>query len=881
MNIGTTWFNVLSAWKTQGCILTLVCQLKSCDQSAADWFVSSRAKTWMLACIVEEEAYEEVEEEAPKDEAEIQVESVFWNIGLVHGSIIVKMRHNVATIDLSEIGFSFRRTESCTDNMDTDSGTTSSKVDHQTKKIALLLVGAPGSGKSTFCDKVMLSASRPWVRVCQEKQTDTWDLSVYRVLDVILQDTIANGKAGTKVQCIKSAVGALKEGKSVFIDRCNLDREQRGEFTKLSSCDAEVHAVVLDLPAKLCIARSVKRTGHEGNLQGGKAAAVVNKMLQKKELPKLSEGYSRITFCSTENDVEEAIKIYSALGPRDTLQSGCFGQKGPDSKVQAGIMKFLKKVETPANSTSHAKNSTSSEISADNSLCDNESEKVSSSCNDDVKGIGKDEEMAEGTNHGVASLSNIPTLAFPSISTADFQFNIELASDIIVEKVEEYVNKLGEVKLVLVDISHGSKILSLVNLKAARKRIDSSKFTTFVGDITKLYSEGQLRCNVIANAANWRLRPGGGGVNAAIFKAAGPELETATKERAKSINPGTAVAVPLPSTSLLFRREGVTHVIHVLGPNMNLQRPNCLKNNYHEGCKVLQDTYSALFEAFASLVKNEEKFLNEDNTSGKPELAESLDGKLKDHAPKNDQKVKRESTHESEKTKKCKGSQDGTGSDGQSNLRSDRICGGTSKTWGSWAQALYHMAMDPERHKNDVLEITNEFVVVNDLYPKAKRHILVLARKKGLDCLADVREEDLVLLRKMHAKGLEWIQMFLLEDESLIFRLGYHSVPSMRQLHLHVISQDFDSKHLKNKKHWNSFNSAFFHDSFDVIHEVSTKGRVILEDDEQLLSKELRCHRCQSAHPNLPRLKSHIGNCRTPFPPFLQDNGRLVHAPTK
>ncbi|XP_054806292.1 receptor-like protein 7 [Prosopis cineraria] len=39
--------------------------------------------------------------------------------------------------------------------------------------------------------------------------------------------------------------------------------------------------------------------------------------------------------------------------------------------------------------------------------------------------------------------------------------------------------------------------------------------------------------------------------------------------------------------------------------------------------------------------------------------------------------------------------------------------------------------------------------------------------------------------------------------------------PSMRQLHLHGISQDFDSKHLKNKKHWNSLNTDFFRDSVD------------------------------------------------------------------
>ncbi|TQD83250.1 hypothetical protein C1H46_031213 [Malus baccata] len=91
----------------------------------------------------------------------------------------------------------------------------------------------------------------------------------------------------------------------------------------------------------------------------------------------------------------------------------------------------------------------------------------------------------------------------------------------------------------------------------------------------------------------------------------------------------------------------------------------------------------------------------------------------------------------------------------------------------------------------------------------------------------------------------------------------------MRQLHPHVISQDFDSTHLKNKKHWNSFNTAFFRDSMDAAEEVTSDGKAKLKDDDNLLSMELRCHRCRSAHPNIPRLKSHITNCRVPFPSTL------------
>lgn len=717
-----------------------------------------------------------------------------------------------------------------------------SKGEEPKKALVVMLVGAPGSGKSTFCEHVMQTSTRSWTRICQ--------------------DTIGNGKAGTKSQCLTSASRALRDGKDVFIDRCNLTKEQRVEFLKLGSPQVDVHAVVLDLPAKLCIARSVKRAEHEGNLQGGKAAVVVNRMLQKKELPKLTEGFSRITFCQNENDVEVALNTYRALGPTDTLPNGSFGEKKPDCKVQLGIMKFLKKIEVPPTTRSDAnssKDSAVTQVIEEKVPCDQVSENVSPSSGYVNKEV-KDEDMTAGSISDPGSLNDRPTLAFPSISTSDFQFNNEKASDIIVEKVEEFVNKIENARLVLVDLSHTSKILSLVKAKAAQRKIDSNKFFTFVGDITRLNSVRGLRCNVIANAANWRLKSGGGGVNAAIFSAAGSALEVATKEQAGSLLPGHAVVVPLPETSPLFSREGVTHVIHVLGPNMNPKRPNCLNNDYNKGCNVLREAYSSLFEGFAAIVRNPTTLLK---------------GSLTKSFPNSDEKMKRASTSETERSKKWKGFHDEPGP-GITNTSNAKENSKNDKAWGSWAQALYQVAMHPEKHENVVVEISDDVVVLNDLYPKAQKHLLVLARSQGLNGLSDVRKEHLQLLRTMHDVGLRWAEKFLSEDASLVFRLGYHSVPSMRQLHLHVISQDFDSKHLKNKKHWNSFTTAFFRDSVDVMEEISNDGKAMLKDDDSLLSMELRCHRCRSAHPNLPRLKSHISNCRASFPANLLENGRLV-----
>ncbi|KAM2355445.1 hypothetical protein ACFX1X_010046 [Malus domestica] len=147
-------------------------------------------------------------------------------------------------------------------------------------------------------------------------------------------------------------------------------------------------------------------------MQGGKAAAIVNRMLQKKELPKLSERFARITCCQSESDVQSSVDAYSGFGPLDTLPNGYFGQKNPGAKIQLGSL----------------------------------SEK---------SGKEKEgEELVVGSVGGDGSLNDASTLAFPSISTADFQFDLAKASDIIVEKVIEFRNKLGNSRLVLVDLSH-------------------------------------------------------------------------------------------------------------------------------------------------------------------------------------------------------------------------------------------------------------------------------------------------------------------------------------------------------------------------------------------------------------------------------------------
>jgi aprataxin len=95
----------------------------------------------------------------------------------------------------------------------------------------------------------------------------------------------------------------------------------------------------------------------------------------------------------------------------------------------------------------------------------------------------------------------------------------------------------------------------------------------------------------------------------------------------------------------------------------------------------------------------------------------------------------------------------------------------------------------------------------------------------------------------------------------ICIRFGYHAIPSMSHLHLHAISQDFDSPCLKNKKHWNSFNTEYFVPFDKVMSNLKERGEVQLmagEAERELLKKSLKCHKCDYVPKNLPDLKAHI-----------------------
>lgn len=172
---------------------------------------------------------------------------------------------------------------------------------------------------------------------------------------------------------------------------------------------------------------------------------------------------------------------------------------------------------------------------------------------------------------------------------------------------------------------------------------------------------------------------------------------------------------------------------------------------------------------------------------------------------------------------------------------------------GHWSQGLKVSMQDPKMqvYKDE------QVVVIKDKYPKARYHWLVLPWA-SISSLKVMSREQLQLLRHMHTVG-EKVITDQAGSSKLRFRLGYHAIPSMSQVHLHVISQDFDSPCLKNKKHWNSFNTEYFLESQAVIEMLQATGRVTVRDGTpELLKLPLRCHECRQLLPSMPHLKEHL-----------------------
>lgn len=198
-----------------------------------------------------------------------------------------------------------------------------------------------------------------------------------------------------------------------------------------------------------------------------------------------------------------------------------------------------------------------------------------------------------------------------------------------------------------------------------------------------------------------------------------------------------------------------------------------------------------------------------------------------------------------------------------------------------WSDGLNFAMSDPEQ----ILEQDDLTMTLKDAFPKARYHFLVVPRKQYINSVKELTREHLDLVKHIHTIAENLIARVQKKEPDTKFRCGYHAVPSLKRLHLHVVSQEFDSPRLKTKHHWNTFNTEYFIDSSKVIETLESAGHIDIDDEkyESLLTLRMKCNACNkrfrsediSKFPESPmkkHLQEHYGPSR--IPPGVLVSGR-------
>jgi len=419
------------------------------------------------------------------------------------------------------------------------------------------------------------------------------------------------------------------------------------------------------------------------------------------------------------------------------------------------------------------------------------------------------------------------SIAFPSLSTSTFQFDLSKAAQIATEEIHSFLRSNSDTRLriYLVDLTQ-SPTIEEFQQKRNELSVNDDRYEIIVGDITKLRTQLGITANCIVNAGNSTLSDKGGGINAAIHKAAGSELLQETKRIVKSskVQVSRPYPVSLSANSPLRVNQGIEHIIQVCGPNMNPSRANYLDGDYQKGSQLLRKAYRSILECFSGYFQ---QFIEHAQPVSSTRL-EQLDSEESHSVPTAKPKV-------------------------------SAVPKSTPTTFG-WKDKLLEYVYNPD--SEGVYYHDDQVVIIYDKFPKAKVHLLVIP-KQIIKSISVLNSSHIPLLNQMKSHANRIIAE-LDPQSKRKFRVGFHAIPSMNQVHMHVISQDFDSPCLKNKTHWQSFTTEFFIDAEEFIEKLTEHGSTFFIDQnyyENILKGDLKCPKCQTKLATIPKAKQHTASC--------------------
>eukprot|EP01060_Flectonema_neradi_P014221 TRINITY_DN20930_c0_g1_i1.p1 TRINITY_DN20930_c0_g1~~TRINITY_DN20930_c0_g1_i1.p1 ORF type:complete len:238 (+),score=36.12 TRINITY_DN20930_c0_g1_i1:82-795(+) len=187
-----------------------------------------------------------------------------------------------------------------------------------------------------------------------------------------------------------------------------------------------------------------------------------------------------------------------------------------------------------------------------------------------------------------------------------------------------------------------------------------------------------------------------------------------------------------------------------------------------------------------------------------------------------------------------------------------------------WQHELWELAV--KGTGPGVVFCNKDFVIVKDKYPKSTVHYLVVTREKRLEAIDRLEPGDESLLIRMRETGLRWMRENIPGIQNIPLKVGFHEIPSMQQIHLHMLSTDMITPTLPHLRHYNTCTTDYMRTVEHVINELVTTGKVIIPRYSRKMANALHanaaCNRigCGKNFSDSELLLSHLHECQHPLP---------------